>query len=137
MFAHLQDGCYQDACILQSATITEMHQEQFTTRPRETGATYGFAEGFLNGQRLIGHTGTIRGFGASLDLLPEHDMGYFFAFNEECYLTSACDIIPRFRRELANRFFPSGPRIPLLGGLEGVWHLELSLEPTRAMKAPS
>jgi CubicO group peptidase (beta-lactamase class C family) len=137
MFAHLQDGCYQDTCILQPATIAEMHQGQFTIRPRETGATYGFTEGFLNGQRLIGHTGAIRGFGASLDLLPEHDMGYFFSFNEECYLTSACDIIPRFRRELANRFFPSGRRIPLLGGLESVCHLELSLEATRAMKALS
>jgi CubicO group peptidase (beta-lactamase class C family) len=136
MFAHLEDGCYQDTCILQSATIAEMHQGQFTMRPREMGATYGFTEGFLNGQRLIGHTGAIRGFGASLDLLPEHDMGYFFAFNEECYLTSACDIIPRFRREFAKRFFPSGPRIPLFGGLEGVRHLELSLEPTRAIQAP-
>lgn len=97
-----------------------MHQGQFTIQPGEAGTTYGFAEGFLNGQRLMGHTGAIRGFGASLDLVPEHELGYFFSFNEECYGTSACDIIPSFRREFVSRFFPSGLRIPLPGGLETV-----------------
>ncbi len=105
MLAHLQGGCYQGTCILQPATIAEMHQRQATTP--YGGHTYGFVEGIKNGQRLIGHTGAIYGFGNTLDLLPENDLGYFFSFNLECMDSSACDIIPTFRQQFMDRFFPS------------------------------
>jgi hypothetical protein len=55
--------------------------------------------------RLIGHSGAIRGFGNSLNMLPEHGMGYFFSFNAECYETSACQIISEFRQQFLERFF--------------------------------
>jgi hypothetical protein len=55
--------------------------------------------------RLIGHSGAIRGFGNSLNMLPEHGMGYFFSFNSECYETSACQIISEFRQQFLERFF--------------------------------
>lgn len=112
MLAHLQDGRYGETSILRPETAEEMHRRQFTMQPGKFGTTYGFVEGFKNGQCLIGHSGSIRGFGNILELLPEHDMGYFFSFNEECYLTSACEIIPRFREEFMNRFFPSYRRTP-------------------------
>ena len=67
--------------------------------------TYGFVEGQKEGQRLLGHSGAIRGFGTILDLLPEHDAGYFLSFNEECYQTSACEIISEFREQFLKRFF--------------------------------
>ena len=105
MIAHLQEGCYQDTCILQPTTIAEMHQRQAATP--YGGHTYGFTEGIKNGQRLIGHSGAIYGFGNILDLLPEHDLGYFFSFNLECMDSSACDIIPTFRQQFLDRFFPS------------------------------
>lgn len=112
MVAHLQDGHYGDVSILQPETMEEMHQGQSTILSGKSGATYGFAEGFVNGERLIGHSGAIRGFGSILNMLPQHELGYFFSFNEECYQTSACDIIPRFRREFMDRFFPSYRRAP-------------------------
>jgi CubicO group peptidase (beta-lactamase class C family) len=108
MLAHLQDGCYQDTCILQPATIAEMHQEQFSIQPQLSGTTYGFVVGFKNGQRLIGHSGAIRGFGSILDLLPERNLGYFYSFNQECWGSSACEIISEFRQQFLNHFFPSG-----------------------------
>jgi hypothetical protein len=49
-------------------------------------------------------SGAIAGFGSSLKLLPDHDLGYFFAFNEECYLTSACEVVSDFRKEFVKRF---------------------------------
>jgi hypothetical protein len=67
--------------------------------------TYGFVEAHQDGQRLLGHSGAIRGFGSSLNLLPEHNLGYFFSFNEECYQTSACEIVPEFREQFLKRFF--------------------------------
>ncbi len=110
MLAHLRDGCYQDRCILQPATIADMHQQQATTPYDGQNVTYGFVEGIKNDQRLIGHSGAIRGFGSILDLLPKHNLGYFFSFSLECLDSSACEIIPKFREQFLDRFFPSEPR---------------------------
>jgi CubicO group peptidase (beta-lactamase class C family) len=104
MLAHLQDGCYEGACILQPETAAEMHRSRADTPYEGQRVTYGFTEGIENGQRLLGHSGAIRGFGSIMDLLPEHNMGYFFSFNEECYQTSACDLIPAFREQFLERF---------------------------------
>ncbi len=104
MRAHLQDGCYQDVCILQPETEAEMQRRQVDTPYEGQAVTYGFTEGTQDGQRLLGHSGAIRGFGSIMDLLPEHDMGYFFSFNEECYATSACGIISAFREQFLERF---------------------------------
>lgn len=108
MLAHLQEGCYQEACILQPSTVAEMQQQQAETPYEGQNVTYGFAEKLQNGPRLIGHSGAIRGFGNIMDLLPEHNMGYFISFNEECYQTSACEIIPAFRERLLEQFFTGG-----------------------------
>lgn len=105
MIAHLNSGCYGEACILQTSTLAEMHQQQAQTPYEGQAVTYGFVEIRQDGQRLLGHSGAIRGFGSSLNLLPEHNLGYFFSFNEECYLTSACKIISEFREQFLRRFF--------------------------------
>jgi len=109
MLAHLQDGCYQGVCILQPATIAEMHRQQFTNHPQLPGWTYGFTEGFRNGQRLIGHGGAIRGFASDMTLLPEHGLGYFVAFNHECAGSSACGLISMLRGQFLDRYFPAEP----------------------------
>jgi len=31
--------------------------------------------------------------------------GYFLSFNEECYQTSACEIVSAFRKQFLDRFF--------------------------------
>jgi CubicO group peptidase (beta-lactamase class C family) len=105
ILAHLQDGCYQGGCILRASTVAEMHQRQAKTPYEGQNVTLGFVEGLQDGQRLLGHSGAISGFGSSLDLIPEHDLGYFFSFNEECYQTSACEIVSAFREQFLERFF--------------------------------
>ena len=105
MVAHLQGGCYGEACILQPATLAEMHRQQAQTPYEGQAVAYGFVAGQQQGQHLLGHSGAIRGFGSSLNLLPEHNLGYFFSFNEECHLTSACEIISDFREQFLKRFF--------------------------------
>jgi CubicO group peptidase (beta-lactamase class C family) len=99
ILAHLGDGCYQGGCILNANTLTEMHQRQADTPYEGQYVTFGFIEGILDGHRLLGHTGAIRGFGSSLDLFPEHNAGYFFSFNAECLETSACQIVTEFRKQ--------------------------------------
>jgi CubicO group peptidase (beta-lactamase class C family) len=108
MHAHLQDGCYQGVCIIQADTIRMMHQWQADTPYKNQSVTYGFTEGLKNNQRLIGHSGAIRGFGNIMDLLPEYHLGYFISFNAECLNSNACDIIPAFRQAFLDEFFPSG-----------------------------
>ncbi len=105
LLAHLQDGCFKDACILQATTVAEMHQRQAKTPFERQNVTLGFVEGLEDGQRFLGHSGAIRGFGTSLNLMPDHDLGYFFSFNEECYQTSACEIVSAFRQQFLARFF--------------------------------
>ena len=105
ILAHLQDGCYQGGCILQASTVAEMHQRQAKTPYEGQNVALGFVEGLQDGQRLLGHSGAISGFGSILDLLPAHNLGYFFSFNEECWQTSACEIISTFRTQFLERFF--------------------------------
>lgn len=119
MLAHLQDGCYQGVCILQPSTIELMHQRQADTPYKDQAVTYGFTEGRKNNQRLIGHSGAIRGFGNILDLFPEHNLGYFFSFNAECLDSKACEIIPAFRDAFLDHFFPSRFWDILVNELEG------------------
>jgi CubicO group peptidase (beta-lactamase class C family) len=105
LLAQLGDGCFRGACILQTATLAEMHRAQAATPYEGQNATFGFVEATADQVRLIGHSGAIRGFASNLNLLPEHNMGYFFAFNEECYQTSACQILFEFRQQFLKRFF--------------------------------
>ncbi len=109
MIAQLESGCYSGACILRSETVAEMQRQQYAPHPQMEGHTYGFAEGWVNGQRQIGHSGAARGFGNQLTLLPEHRLGYFVSFNQECSGTSACDIIAALRQQFADRYFPASP----------------------------
>jgi CubicO group peptidase (beta-lactamase class C family) len=103
MLAYLNGGCVDEGCILKSETIELMQFEQIRTE--EGDHALGFVQGFRNGERLIGHSGAIRGFGAIMDLIPEQDVGYFFAFNLECLDSSACEMIPEFRSAFMDLFF--------------------------------
>jgi CubicO group peptidase (beta-lactamase class C family) len=102
--ANLGDGCYQGACILKPNTLADMHRRQAGTPYEGQYVTYGFTESEQKGQRILGHSGAIRGFGNSLNLFPEHNVGYFFSFNAECYETNACRLITEFRTQFLERF---------------------------------
>ena len=112
LLAHLQGGCVGDACILQPATVATMQAQQYTAHPELPGWTYGFQEGTEHGQHLVGHSGATTGFASYLLLLPEHDLGYFVAFNAECIGSSACDLIATLRTQFFDRFFSSKPALP-------------------------
>lgn len=81
MIAHLQDGRYGEAHILEEATAKEMHKRHFANHPRLDGMAYGFAEQTLNGERTIQHSGNLSRFHSNLVLLPEQDVGIFVAYN--------------------------------------------------------
>jgi CubicO group peptidase (beta-lactamase class C family) len=103
--AQLQSGCYNGVCILHPETIARMHEAQVPTSREGQTATFGFVEWFLDGQRSLNHSGAIKGFGDLLEFFPDQGFGYFISFNEECWQTSACNILMEFREQFAERFF--------------------------------
>jgi CubicO group peptidase (beta-lactamase class C family) len=96
MVAHLQDGEYRDARILEAATVQEMHRRQFTHHPSMPGMTYGFKERFVNGLRVIGHGGDIHTFAGQMVLIPQEDLGFFVVYNR---------YDDAFREQLISAFF--------------------------------
>jgi CubicO group peptidase (beta-lactamase class C family) len=79
--AHLQNGRYGDARILNEATAKEMHRQHFANFPGMVGAAYGFNERRPNKQRIIGHGGRHSGYTTQFYLLPEKNLGFFIACN--------------------------------------------------------
>jgi CubicO group peptidase (beta-lactamase class C family) len=103
MIAHLQGGCYEEACILQESTAQEMHSLQFSKHPKADGWTYGFMETEVNGERIIWHSGVIGAFRSALILLPERDTGFFVSFN------GAGVDFREFMRAFVDHYYPAAP----------------------------
>ncbi|MGH3147256.1 MAG: serine hydrolase domain-containing protein, partial [Rubrobacter sp.] len=81
MIAHLQDGRYGDARILQEETAKEMHRRHFSHDPKVNGIGYGFMEMDRNGQRIVMHGGETSWTRTALWLFPEQDVGLFVSYN--------------------------------------------------------
>jgi CubicO group peptidase (beta-lactamase class C family) len=113
MIAHLQNGRYADAQILQPETVQLMHAQQYSHHPRLPGFTYGFFEEQFNGRRALLHGGdTNPTFSSLLVLLPEENVGLFIAHNSVEW---------HFRQRLIGAFMdryypaatPAAPPLPL------------------------
>ena len=81
MIAHLQEGAYQDARILETETARLMHQQSFTQDPRLRGWAHGFEELRAENPRVIGHGGVTYHFYTQMYLVPEANLGLFVANN--------------------------------------------------------
>lgn len=81
MIAHLQNGAYEDKRILQEATAQEMHRRHFSHYPQFPGSALGFFEKSKDNQRILLHSGGVRGFGSWLFLYPQKNTGVFISYN--------------------------------------------------------
>jgi CubicO group peptidase (beta-lactamase class C family) len=81
MIAHLQDGQYEGAQILQPETARTMHSAQFVAVPPLNSMCLGFYEETRNGQRIIGHGGDTGWFHSDLHLIPAANVGFFVSYN--------------------------------------------------------
>jgi hypothetical protein len=103
MIAHLQNGRYGDTRILDEQTARQMHTTLFKMDERVNGFAYGFFERNMNGQRVIGHSGSTLIFNGDLILLPEQKLGLFFSFNS---YTAAGVVEPLFL-SFMNHYYPA------------------------------
>jgi hypothetical protein len=78
MIAHLQNGQYGDARILQESTAIEMHRKQYEQDSRlGEGLAVGFFTGTRNGHRFIEHGGDLNGFASTIWIMPDDGIGIF------------------------------------------------------------
>jgi len=106
MRAILGGGCAAGRCVLKPETLADMQRPRIKVPSGTLQQALGFVVGEINGQRVLGHTGAILGFGSSLDLYPDHNLGTFIAFNAECYQSSACSIVSDFRQAFVSHQWP-------------------------------
>jgi len=81
MLAHLQGGRLDDARILEEETVEQMHSQLFTHDPRLGGNAHGFWEHTERGQRILSHGGDLNTSHALMAFAPEHDVGFYVAYN--------------------------------------------------------
>ena len=82
MIAHLQNGRYGEARILEEATARQMQQRLFSHDERLLwGSAYGFFDQTKNGQRIVYHSGETNLFISMLWLLPDQNVGLFVSTN--------------------------------------------------------
>ncbi len=81
MIAHLQNGEFDGARILQEDTAKLMHEHLFSHDPRMPGMAHGFFENVINGQRVISHGGDTILFHSGLYLLVDQNVGLFISTN--------------------------------------------------------
>jgi CubicO group peptidase (beta-lactamase class C family) len=81
IIAHLQDGRYEGAQILQPETAKLMHARQRGKSPETDGMALGFYEESRNGHRIIGHGGDTNWFHSDLHLIPDANVGFFVSYN--------------------------------------------------------
>lgn len=107
MIAHLQNGEYNGARILNPETAELMHSSLFGLVPNLNAMAYGFYEESRNGQRIIGHGGDTQWFHSDMHLMLDAHVGFFISYNSAGQ--------PEFSGRTAlwvtflNRYFPYTP----------------------------
>ncbi len=105
MIAHLQQGEYDGASILQPATVVQMHtRQEYGENPATNGMCLGFYEESRNGHRIIGHGGDTIFFHSNLHLIPDANLGFFVSYNS----AGKGEISPRdaLWDQFLDRYFP-------------------------------
>jgi CubicO group peptidase (beta-lactamase class C family) len=108
MIAHLQDGEYQGARILDADTARLMHEQSFTQDPRLRGWAHGFEELRLENPRLIGHSGVTYHYYTQMYLVPEANLGIFVANNT----SGGRKMVDLVAEAFIDHYFPSPAAVP-------------------------
>jgi CubicO group peptidase (beta-lactamase class C family) len=108
MLAHLDDGRYGDARILEAHTAQLMHSQQVSLAPGLNGVDLGFYQEDRNGLRIIGHGGDLLAFHSDIHLLLDAHVGIFMSFNSIGNSGGADLIRSAVFRAFLDRYFPYG-----------------------------
>ena len=110
MFAHLQNGRYQDAQILKPATAELMHTSVTRPFPALNGIALGFYQQDINGHRVVAHGGDTIYFHSDLWLFLDDDIGIFISVNAPGKDAMGGAIRDRLFQAFADRYLPGPPQ---------------------------
>lgn len=102
LLVHLESGRLGDTQLLTPDTVQYMQSQQVAHHPKLRGRAIGFSEWIENGQRAIFHDGGAPGFLSRVFLVPEHNLGFFVAYNNG----NAYGFKQEVTSELLDLYFP-------------------------------
>lgn len=108
MIAHLQQGSYDGARILEPATAREMHRTYLTMLPPLNRMALGFFETNTNGREVVAHLGDTQWFHTALHLFIDDGVGLYFSTNSLGKEGAAGPIRAALFEMFADRYLP-GP----------------------------
>jgi CubicO group peptidase (beta-lactamase class C family) len=103
MIMHLQNGQFDGKEILNIKTAKLMQKRHFQSHKDLNGACIAFDEGTLNGMRVLSHNGNIPGYGSTMYLVPEKNIGFFAIFTNNLKQ----DVLAEIAYKFFDRFFPA------------------------------
>jgi CubicO group peptidase (beta-lactamase class C family) len=109
MIAHLQNGQYNGAQILQPATAQLMHSRANSPFTAGDGMAHGFYETNINGLHVIAHGGDTEAFHSDLHLFLDKNVGIFVSFNSPGKDGTAQPLRDALFTDFADRYFPEAP----------------------------
>ena len=104
MIAHLQNGSYQGAQILEEDTAREMYALQFSHDPHLQGWGLGFMSRRPEQLQVTGHGGDTVYFHSEMQLLLDHNVGIFVSTNTNTGALARYYLVQSFM----DRYFPEG-----------------------------
>jgi CubicO group peptidase (beta-lactamase class C family) len=115
MIAHLQDGRFGEARILQDETASRMRAPSPQLNPPLNGMALGFYHEDRNGHQLVGHAGDTMAFHSDLHILPDDGVGLFISMNCLGKDGAAGSVRAALLRGFMDRYFPAPkPALPTL-----------------------
>ncbi|MBA3564984.1 MAG: beta-lactamase family protein [Gammaproteobacteria bacterium] len=109
MIAHLQNGRYDSARILEPATARTMHGTPLTMIPPLNRMLLGFYEANINGRRVIAHGGDTQWFHSYLHLFLDDDIGLFASVNSAGKEYEGAVIPSSLFQDFSDRYLPEPP----------------------------
>jgi CubicO group peptidase (beta-lactamase class C family) len=115
MIAHLQDGRFGDARILQSETARKMRAPSPQLNPPLNPMALGFYHEDRNGHQIVGHAGDTSAFHSDLHILPDDGVGLFISMNSLGKEGAAGALRAALLRGFMDRYYPAPePALPTL-----------------------
>ena len=112
MIAHLQNGAFGDARILDAATAEKMHSTGQASVGLLNRMMLGFYETSVNGHRAISHGGDTQWFHSDLQLFLDDGIGLFVSMNSSGRDGATGHIRNALSRGFADRYLPGAPAKP-------------------------
>jgi len=112
MIAHLQDGAFGEARILDAATAEKMHSTGQASVGPLNRMMLGFYETSVNGHRAISHGGDTQWFHSDLQLFLDDGIGLFVSMNSSGRDGATGHIRYALSRGFADRYLPGTPARP-------------------------